>query len=629
MATATINGMSTFGSSGSGADSGWSNIGGGPGAGQNTDDFIEGTDAFGGRKTVTGRGIEYTLPSGTVDMSTTETHLYLWILIKSIGNLDLIANGGIEIRVGSSASNYRTFYIGGSDTVRPGWQCYVIDPTKTGSVADTGTPVLTAVSYVGYNFSWATTPGGTSDNVVVDIIRYSTGPYVTGGTSGDRLLWEDIAVADEASAYGIFNRQKGGFFVNGQLALGAPSGAGDCYLDDEATDIVWSAQEYEDGTSLVSSLAADFNALVIQEGTGTTDIEDGTLIGTGDDRSGISGSKFKRDPAAIDGGVSSNTLRLSIEGTITAVDMHGTTFEGFDTSVTLSNDATDGPNHVFAGCTFTGCEQVVANRPVIRNCVFSGYTGTDAALLWNTNINIKNSAFLGNTDGTNSPAGIEHDAGGTFSYDNLTFSGNDFDVYSSTATLVTINALNGADPVTERSPTGDVTINNTVSVSVTTIDASTTAAVATARVLLEADTGGGLPSGVVVTITRSGTTASVAHTAHGLSTGDKVAIRGADQGEYNGKKTITVTGVNGYDFTVTGSPTTPATGTITSTAIILDGVTNGSGFLEDTSFNFGGNQPVTGTARRSSTSPLYKAALVVGTITSNGFAGTATMVSDE
>lgn len=54
-----------------------------------------------------------------------------------------------------------------------------------------------------------------------------------------------------------------------------------------------------------------------------------------------------------------------------------------------------------------------------------------------------------------------------------------------------------------------------------------------------------------VTITVAGVTASVVHTAHGYTTGDVVVIRDADKPEYNAAgATITVTGANGYDYTV-------------------------------------------------------------------------------
>jgi hypothetical protein len=68
----------------------------------------------------------------------------------------------------------------------------------------------------------------------------------------------------------------------------------------------------------------------------------------------------------------------------------------------------------------------------------------------------------------------------------------------------------------------------------------------------------------VTSITRSGTTATVTTTAaHGLETGDYVAVEGADQADYNGDFEITVTGTDEFTYTVANSPATPATGTIT------------------------------------------------------------------
>lgn len=68
-----------------------------------------------------------------------------------------------------------------------------------------------------------------------------------------------------------------------------------------------------------------------------------------------------------------------------------------------------------------------------------------------------------------------------------------------------------------------------------------------------------------VTITRSGTTATVSSTAHGLTTNDDVTITGSDQADYNGSFTVTVVGANSYTFTVQNSPTSPATGSIVAT----------------------------------------------------------------
>lgn len=68
-----------------------------------------------------------------------------------------------------------------------------------------------------------------------------------------------------------------------------------------------------------------------------------------------------------------------------------------------------------------------------------------------------------------------------------------------------------------------------------------------------------------VTITRSGTTATVSHTAHRLLTGNEVAISGATPTAYNGVFSITKVDADSYTFSISQSPATPATGDITST----------------------------------------------------------------
>jgi len=71
----------------------------------------------------------------------------------------------------------------------------------------------------------------------------------------------------------------------------------------------------------------------------------------------------------------------------------------------------------------------------------------------------------------------------------------------------------------------------------------------------------------VTSLTRSGSTATVTTTApHGLLTGGFVLMEGAVEVEYNGIFQIIVTGGSTFTYTVIGTPSTPATGTITGSA---------------------------------------------------------------
>jgi len=224
----------------------------------------------------------------------------------------------------------------------------------------------------------------------------------------------------------------------------------------------------------------------------------------------------------------------------------------------------------------------------------------------------------------------------TVTLTNISFSGfgadttNDAAFYVSAATgTTTINWSGGTAP-TYRTAGATVNVVNSVTVSVTTKDAADSSNIQNARVYIEADTGGPLPAKETVTsINRSGSVATVVHTAHGLATGDTVKIRDATLDEYNVKETVTVTGVNGYTYAVAGSPVSPAVGTITASAVIMDQLTTAGGLAEDTGFPFVSDQPFVGRARRSTTSPFYKTVPISGTITTAGATSTVFMVSDE
>ena len=63
-------------------------------------------------------------------------------------------------------------------------------------------------------------------------------------------------------------------------------------------------------------------------------------------------------------------------------------------------------------------------------------------------------------------------------------------------------------------------------------------------------------------LTRVGTTATATATGHPLATGVSLTVSGANETDYNGAFDVTVIDENTFTYEVSGSPTTPATGTI-------------------------------------------------------------------
>lgn len=108
----------------------------------------------------------------------------------------------------------------------------------------------------------------------------------------------------------------------------------------------------------------------------------------------------------------------------------------------------------------------------------SGITG-DGAFLWNANINIQNSSALGNTNTAANAAAVQHPAQGTFTYTDMIFAGNNYDLnYTAAASsgVLTINATGTSNPSTSKilNATGNsVSILNTKTLTVTVKDSST------------------------------------------------------------------------------------------------------------------------------------------------------------
>ena len=169
-----------------------------------------------------------------------------------------------------------------------------------------------------------------------------------------------------------------------------------------------------------------------------------------------------------------------------------------------------------------------------------------------------------------------------------------------------------------------------VTFSVTVKDLETSAVIENARVLVPVTSGVNFPYQASVTITGAGTTATVTHTAHGLADNDNILIAGANEDEYNGAYTIDVTGVNTYTYTTPATVSaSPATGTITATMVLLNGLTNASGVITD-SRTYSAAQPVSGWVRKATGSPLYRQAPVADTVSNtNGLSVTVFLQPDE
>jgi len=315
-----------------------------------------------------------------------------------------------------------------------------------------------------------------------------------------------------------------------------------------------------------------------------------------------------------------------------------------NSSISDINTTTDGgSNSKWDGTAWRRCNAVTAAGGSFVGCKFllSTVAADGAALIYNEtadpNTKLTNAEF---SKGTNSHHAIEF---GTSAPTTMTLTGVDFTGFSGTTTAATMNFLRttGTTTVNLVGCTGTITaqvtgthtvdfVVNPVAATVTVKNATTGANVQSAAVYVEASDGTGpLPFEDSISITGSGTTATVTHTAHGIADGKYVKITGATQFEYNGIHQTTWISANSYSYTMTGTPSSPATGTPIATGVVIYGLTNASGVATDTR-SYSGAQPITGTVRKGSASTLYKAGGVTGEVSASaGFTATVQLIPDE
>jgi len=107
--------------------------------------------------------------------------------------------------------------------------------------------------------------------------------------------------------------------------------------------------------------------------------------------------------------------------------------------------------------------------------------------------------------------------------------------------------------------------------------------------LLDAILVNGYNAGSVTSITRSGSTATATRAGHGFQIGDCILNEGVDQAEYNGEFYITAVTADTYQFTVSGTPVSPATGVLTSKKAPLGWTKSYSGTNKAVYRQLGGN----------------------------------------
>lgn len=551
----------------------------------------------------------------------------LSILMADRAEFASTVTGGIGIVVGDG-TNRIAYHVGGNDgtgfrhdvgSVK--WASFMLDlankPANFTAISGSEASLNeAAITQVGVRFDTDAKSVGGADNVFWDIIRWADngiGIEFYGGTVGTPESWatvteQDRATGNQQAHYLIRLVGTGAYDIQGNINIGDPTSTNDTYINSDTETFLFG--DRGQSTNNYYRFNCSGNA------TGITDVNFDSCI-------------FNN---ALDG------IMDFSDSNVTA-DVRTSTLIGWSQGVLTGGSSNEWDDNIFSGCG-----QVETTGASMLRCAYSGYTGVadTSQLYWNSTADpdgeLDGSSFTMPATSTHAiefPTGMNS---GSITIRDCDFSGyggtdnaNDstFNVLATTGTL-TINIIGGSGNTSVRSAGCDVTVvSNPVTTQVTVLDNTTGLPVENARVNLTVTDGVNFPFEASVSITSSGTTATVTHTAHGLASNDNIIIQGANEERYNGNFNITVTGVNTYTYTMSASTTSPATGTILATYAYFNDLTNASGIVTDTR-SIGSDQTVEGWVRKGSTSPLYKEQLISETVSNSvGLTLNIRLVSDE
>lgn len=324
--------------------------------------------------------------SSGIDMTVTGRHLFIWIAVTTVANMNAIADGGLYIKVGSSTTNWNKYFIGGVDFTSPdrGFIMYVMDLNKTPSEIN-GTIDLTSVTHFGAGLKQSGT--SKAENLVVDAMRYGDGMQVEGGEPGVPITWERVFEYDDdlANKFGLIQKRANKYYLTAGLDIGDASGTETTLWDDESdSEVVFEDPRYHNGSILASSIDGDnlYSILLQGNGTGTTDIKWGSVVGTGDDRRGLFG-----------GGISSDGPKWTFDAEtdiadLDTVNLYGMKIQGAGICQFSGSTKTD-----VIGTSFVECDEVQFNdSEVLSSSIVSPVPQRGAEIL--STHNMENVDFI-------------------------------------------------------------------------------------------------------------------------------------------------------------------------------------------------------------------------------------------
>ena len=449
----------------------WTSLGGGAsGLNIETDYFIQGSNCCSKNAfaSATKGMVEDTtntlLSTGTLDA------VYTWVTHTTPGSLDIKANGGISIKMGTASNALNDYYYAGSDTIDYGapWICAVIDPENT--TASVGTIAGNVMDTYG---AVAKLVGGPTKGAPfgIDAIRQGRSYEVTLGDVATPGTFTAAATKNDLNAnrYGQFQGVPGitgSYTMQCLFSMGTAATA--AYFKDSNANISISNLEFVDPAFQLFEVV---NA-------GTTVIWDNVTI------------------SAVGTGTRGNFLVTSS----LLVELTTCTFTDMGTFTFDSNSTLD-------GCTYRRTQLVTQGGSTFTGCIFDSSTVASALLVSELN-QVTGCTF------TSSGTGHAVDLGTiaasiTKNWDNSDsgYAGVDGSTGNETILVsvdsgqtLTINVASGATtPTVYNTGTGSVSVvSGQVTLTVNVQSQVDNSIIEGARVYVQAAAGGSLAEGTVI-----------------------------------------------------------------------------------------------------------------------------------
>lgn len=668
--------------------------GGASGLNDETDYFINNTQCISKNGfTASQRGMLH--DDVTAPTITAGDAVFIWGRQANRNILNTLANSGGAVIMGTSNSAFAGFNVDGSDvegSALLSWVNYAVDPTQTSDYTS-GSPGA-ASTWDHFGMEWNILGSGSLKGApnAVGVIRHGReARAVDGDAVNGYATFTGLAAfdSDVTRRWGILTEATGTLLFHGAIVLGqsgtsvdfrdsdvsisvlddphVPAAFNEIQIQNASSNVEWTSIQIAHLASPATSpttLTLDVGTFTGEacrfDGCGTTTFNaDGsssctntTWVSSGRinlNEANIRGSSVLTSTVAADEGAIFDDRTTTTDTSISELD-NCTISKGANAHHAIRFGANVDDNITLTGIEFTGFNGTDSqNDSTIR---FDDTTGSinltlvnctvDGAAASESNIGIDSAGIsvtivTGAVDVTVTT--VEDDGG-------IVGSANAF-LKARPDARGTHTGADNASVLTDSSKSFTTnefvgnTIRNVTDGSSATITANTaTTVTGTLSGGTDNDydagdeyiiTSGPFPVEEVVTITRSATTATVSHTAHGMATNDKVLIEGiTDKEQDNAVHQITVSDANTYTYTTTDSGSTSYTGTITSTFVLLEGLTDSGTGVLTVSRVYSSDQPFTGWTRKSTSAPYFRQADLNGIVSSSDGADiTAVMVSDE